>query len=592
LYRFLALLVVLLSAFPETSRGQHIYWTSQTHRNGRPTFGTVHRAGLDGQRPVDLVEGNWAGVAASRLLGGLYISDLTTGRIVHVSPQGEIIATVVNAPGNRPVPLVVSEDDEWLYWVDGLAGKVQRAASGSEVNDLFVANGPVTSGGLALHPSEETLFFSSFRGGDILRVPIDGTPATVIIPDLGKPTGLVIAPDSQRMYWVADDTTDVRRLQTVTFSGSGFREVALPGLSTFTALGFDHTRLKILWYDNTTGFLTRADLDGANVEPLAPISGVPWQIAVDRAGRYAYWGGVLDRRMERCDLETGEVVTLLGPVTPNPDRIAIDRVRGKIYWADTTLHPGHPSILRSDLDGTAVEKIVDTEASMALRFAIDSFGEQIYWTNLSDNTVMRSNLDGSNVTEILSNLNVWEISLDDATRKMYLAGANIWRANLDGTQLEEVVNKAGSPKGLTHDPVENKLYWIDWDNKSIRRANADGSQLETIVSDAGDTALSLTLDLAGRRMFWTDRDSSAVKRASLDGRKIEDALPATSAYGVTIDPCGFAVAFDRSRSNLFADCIAGPRASAAPECFCPDLSGDASVDLRDYAIFQRSVGGR
>ncbi|MCH8293914.1 hypothetical protein IH992_22765 [Candidatus Poribacteria bacterium] len=92
----------------------------------------------------------------------------------------------------------------------------------------------------------------------------------------------------------------------------------------------------------------------------------------------------------------------------SPLSIAIDASREKIYWLDTTTR----KIQRSNLDGTDIEDIIttkSTELTDPVGIAIDTDRGKIYWTELGewpdyDGTIKRANYDGTNVETILNGL--------------------------------------------------------------------------------------------------------------------------------------------------------------------------------------------
>ena len=65
---------------------------------------------------------------------------------------------------------------------------------------------------------------------------------------------------------------------------------------------------------------------------------------------------------------------------------------GKLYWADSVLD----KIQRSDLNGSNVENIVVNGLDTVDGIAIDPVGRKIYWTDTGSNSrIELANLDGS-----------------------------------------------------------------------------------------------------------------------------------------------------------------------------------------------------
>lgn len=97
----------------------------------------------------------------------------------------------------------------------------------------------------------------------------------------------------------------------------------------------------------------------------------------------------------------------------------------------------------------------------------------VYWTASTGDKIQRSNLDGSNVVDIVTNL-----------------------------------GSEGGLRGIAVSPLGNQIYWVDGTHDEIRRAFVDGTGIETVVTGLDSpwdllvipepsTALLLGLGLCG-----------------------------------------------------------------------------------------------
>ncbi len=179
-----------------------------------------------------------------------------------------------------------------------------------------------------------------------------------------------------------------------------------------------------------------------------------------------------------------------------------------------------------------------------------SYGQgsaKIYWTEKGK--IRRANLDGSNVEDILTELELpKDIALDLQNRKMYWVNfrpPKVYRANLDGSNIEKIID-GGDPNELPRELLNypysialdidaNKIYWgrdnIPW---IIRRADIDGSNIEDVLVRPWVDAESLELDVKAGKMYWTDSFNDNIGRANLDGSDYEE-------LGNTLAPCGLAL---------------------------------------------------
>ena len=195
----------------------------------------------------------------------------------------------------------------------------------------------------------------------------------------------------------------------------------------------------------------------------------------------------------------------------------------KIYWTDYATD----KIYRSNLDGSQVEELVAFRNVGVEGIALDVAAGKMYWTEVLTDKIGRANLDGSQVEYLVtSGLNTpVGIALDVTAGKMYwtdrLRGGRVLRANLDGSQVEDLVTSGQrDPYGIFLDLAAGKVYWTT--GNAIRRANLDGSQVETLLtsSRAGDPT-EIALDVAAGKMYWTDFRGNSIRRSNLDGSQVE-----------------------------------------------------------------------
>ena len=110
--------------------------------------------------------------------------------------------------------------------------------------------------------------------------------------------------------------------------------------------------------------------------------------------------------------------------------------------------------------------------------------------------------------------------------------AKIQCANLDGSNVEDLVSELDFPKGIALSA--NKMYWTD--STKIKSANLDGSNVEVIVSGLS-SPFRIALQTSAGKMYWTDSASEKIQRANLDGSDIEDLITELEfPTGIAFDP--------------------------------------------------------
>ena len=214
----------------------------------------------------------------------------------------------------------------------------------------------------------------------------------------------------------------------------------------------------------------------------------------------------------------------------------------KMYWTDAVTE----KIQRSNLDGSDVEDLVTRGLGHPRGLALDVSGGKIYWTDDGTEKIQRSNLDGSGVEDLVTTgLDVpVRLALDVSGGKMYWTDTGtekIQRSNLDGSGVEDLVTTGlERPFGLALDVSGGKIYWADRDPEKIQRSNLDGSGVEDLVTTGLERPFGLALDVSGGKMYWTDTGTEKIQRSNLNGSGVEDLVTRglDSPNGLALDVSG------------------------------------------------------
>ncbi len=138
------------------------------------------------------------------------------------------------------------------------------------------------------------------------------------------------------------------------------------------------------------------------------------------------------------------------------------------------------------------------------------------------------------------------VFIDPETREIYgtemgkVAGdgtayghdGEIWRLEPDGGSPKLLIGNGvlSTPKQITADMVNRKLYWCDREGMRVMRANFDGSDVETLVetgrhpdddTDQAHWAVGIAVDPEARQFYWTqkghpDSGEGSIRRAGYD----------------------------------------------------------------------------
>jgi hypothetical protein len=196
-----------------------------------------------------------------------------------------------------------------------------------------------------------------------------------------------------------------------------------------------------------------------------------------------------------------------------------------IYWAEQ----GRLAILRANLDGTEITTLVSRQSSPAGP-NLDLASGKMYWANQGSADIRRANLDGSEETTLVTGLGFpGKVVLDLAGGQMYWTEwgnggrgqGKIQRANLDGTGPTTAVAGLSAPNTVALDLAGGKMYYVD--GFGFYRANLDGSGQEHLPASGGAPVSGMALDVADGKMYWTGFDdvNGDIRRANLDGSGTE-----------------------------------------------------------------------
>mmetsp|Transcript_123423 Transcript_123423/g.310764 ORF Transcript_123423/g.310764 Transcript_123423/m.310764 type:complete len:317 (-) Transcript_123423:55-1005(-) len=263
---------------------------------------------------------------------------------------------------------------------------------------------------------------------------------------------------------------------------------------------------KIYWTDSGHHVIRWADLNGSNAEDLVvrDDSSYPRGLAIDKSASKMYWAEMGGNLIMRASLDGSDVETF---VTTNqgPDGLALDATASNLYWTDV-----HGRVQRMGLQGDVPEGLLEASYTHREGIAVDSEGDWLYYTcaDKGYSTIHKAHLDGSEVQHLVTPDDTLEgeedldselygpkgIALDVGSGKVYWSDTitdKIQRSNLDGSDIEDLVTSGlHSVVGLAIDTTSGKMYWADRGDDTITskfdaiaRANLDGSDVEILISN-------------------------------------------------------------------------------------------------------------
>ncbi|XP_055899580.1 low-density lipoprotein receptor-related protein 4-like isoform X3 [Biomphalaria glabrata] len=248
------------------------------------------------------------------------------------------------------------------------------------------------------------------------------------------PTGIIMSSDGKqcqsemRNFLIFTRRQEIRK---ISLEVEYFMDVVIPvgDLKNAIAIDVDVVEGKMYWTDTWLDKISRANLNGSNVEKI---------------------------------IEHG---------IHTADGLAVDSVGRKLYWTDD----GHNRIQVANLDGTMVTVLIYEDLDKPRAIALHYDKGYIFWTDWGSNPrIERADMDGKNRQIIISEGIEWPngLTIDRPTNRIIWADARkelIECADLSGKNRRKLVTKVSHPYGLT--VAGNSIYWTDWRESSIHEAN-------------------------------------------------------------------------------------------------------------------------
>jgi hypothetical protein len=259
-----------------------------------------------------------------------------------------------------------------------------------------------------------------------------------------------------------------------------------------------------------------------------------------------YWGTYETDKIERINLDgTGkeDVVTNASGVSNyGVIGFSVDIPNEKVYWFEDA----NMSIKSANLDGSNVQTVA-TGVGWSYSVAVDNKNNKLYWTDYEGDKIVRSDLDGSNAETAISsasgvsNYGPIGMTVDELNGKIYWfedANMSVKCANLDGSNLQIIASGTGWVYSISVDSKNNKLYWTDYEGDKIVQSDLDGGNAITAISSASGVTsygpIGMTIDVINEKVYWFEDANFTIKRANTDGTGVET-FQATDGWVYTLD---------------------------------------------------------
>ena len=224
-----------------------------------------------------------------------------------------------------------------------------------------------------------------------------------------------------------------------------------------------------------------------------------------------------------------------------------------LLWTQRGRH-----VFRTTNGGAVVEELADY-GRWPLGVAVDADAGKIYWTDGRAHALRRSNLDGTEVEDLIDNVRGSGIAIDPGSRTLFFG--NVGAGTIEVLDLETMTrtilaSDVYRPIDLAFDSNANALYWTHFDQQdadelggSIRRLNLSGTTRPEVIVDDLTLPFALTVDARDGMLYWSDLMEGAIHAVSLsDPGKVDDVLTQLDVpAAIAVDPATGTLYFTEAR---------------------------------------------
>nr|CAD7457230.1 unnamed protein product [Timema tahoe] len=464
-----------------------MFWSDWNERHPK-----IERASLDGSDRFLLVDTNlgWPnGIALDLNRNKIYWCDAKTDKIEVSNMDGSDRREMIN--DNVPHIFGISLLGDHLYWTDWQRRSIERVDLTGESREEIVDQLPNVMGlkAVRLGKVEGSNPCSRDNGGCshlcLNRPGNNYVCACQIGYELTADERTCVVPEAFLLFARREN---IGRISIE----NGNNDVIIPvtGVKDASALDFDITDNRIYWTDVKLKTITRAFMNGSDVERIVEFGlESPEGMAVDWVAHNIYWTDTGSKRIEVARLDGSSRKVLLWNGVDDPRSLALDPREGRpigrplTSWLDQVQKDmeakgadwGHVSEGEVWIDRQEWKRTYQTtHRERSLEYYVNLL-RYMYWSDWGDmGRIERAAMDGSRRTVLISKLGRANgLTIDYVQRRLYwteITSPAIESADLDGGRRVQVVTQGiEKPYGLTQ--YQDYIYWTDWKTGNIECAN-------------------------------------------------------------------------------------------------------------------------
>lgn len=443
-----------------------------------------------------------------------------------------------------------------ILWTDGVNGNIYRSVV--DVNTTRTVYAKETPYYMVISEEDQKIYWSDGQRDRIMRADVDGSNRELVVPYVEFIRGLAINEEDGILYYGLEQ--EIMALDLTTFESSVLVQNIYP-----QNVYFDQNDNKVCWWQSDRR-VRCVDLDGSNLSIFASnIEGDRLQI--DFEDRIAIWlrtysgneppYGPWNRHLIKYDIDSGSEEELWFSVFRG---LAIDTDNNIVFATDWEILPSIWNFNYLNTSQYGVIEFDDPEHPVVRpsTACFDKTNNRVYWYDeyLAQTVSSKSaygGIEDRSPSVFSYSFRPYSITLDTLTGYYYwltinssASFAETWHeAKLVRTTSEFADVEVVAEFPILDDPIDfaldiwnEQIYILERKSQLITRVNFDGTGLDTLVSSYLVNPSSIYLDTGNGKIYWGNPNSVFINRSNLDGSSVEHFnLPnglITKVYSFTI----------------------------------------------------------
>lgn len=454
---------------------EFIYWSDEELQ-------VIRRSKQDGTSISDVVNTEIRqpdGVAVDWMARNLYWTDSSSDRIEVCRLNGLYRRVIISDALQEPRSIAVAPTLGWIFWSDwGRKPKIERSSMDGTERVVLVSENIVWPNGIALDVDMRKVYWSDAKLDKIEVTNMDGTERREILNE-NLPHVFGLSLFENYIYWTDWQRRTVERAHKVTGNDRSVVVDQFPEVMGLKVVNLREMRGTNPCMNKNGGC---AQLCLNRPKDYVCRCSIDFELTKNRRDCYRPSAFLLYSRGENIgklsvDFNDEQIPESYIPFKELRDvtHLNVDVTEKRVFWVEKSMK----AIFRAFINGSEVQKIVDSGMTVPEGIAVDWIAKNIYWT--------------------YTGLDRIEVAKYDGTSRRIL----IWKG------IEK-------PKNMVVEPNRGFIYWTENPSDSIRRANVDGTDMMKIVTNANQPTC-MTIDYESRKLFWGTKNDG-IESVDWDGK--------------------------------------------------------------------------